>query len=246
MASQQTIDRWIEEAGIDAERVKTSKAGDPVVWSSCGRCGGAGYFNCFSHIHQGKCFACGGAKGRYVPLQRVAASARKAAKAAAKAAIERHEAPRRAARAARAFLKAHKGLAVALRTDSNIGRSFARQLARKGFLSGRQVEVAHEVAAKIAARAEIAEVEVPEGRQQVEGKVVSVKETVTQFGITDKMLVEVMHDGCRFKVFGTVPRAISSVERGDSVRFVATLQPKERGFGFFSRPSKAEVVEAAA
>lgn len=37
------------------------KLGTDKVPSTCGRCGGKGYFNCYGHIYNGRCFQCGGA-----------------------------------------------------------------------------------------------------------------------------------------------------------------------------------------
>jgi hypothetical protein len=56
-----------------------------------------------------------------------------------------------------------------------------------------------------------------------------------------KMLVKVEVQGGLAKVWGTMPAALDA-GRGDRVAFDAKVTPKERGFGFFSRPTKAEVV----
>lgn len=45
-----------------------------------------------------------------------------------------------------------------------------------------------------------------------------------------------------FKVWGTVPAAIDVVEAGQRVTFTATVEPKDETFGFFKRPTKAEVI----
>lgn len=37
------------------------KIGTDKVPSTCGRCGGSGYFQCYGHIYNGRCFLCGGA-----------------------------------------------------------------------------------------------------------------------------------------------------------------------------------------
>lgn len=36
------------------------KVGTDRVPTTCGRCGGSGYFNCFRHIYAGRCFGCDG------------------------------------------------------------------------------------------------------------------------------------------------------------------------------------------
>ncbi|KPJ92596.1 MAG: hypothetical protein AMS18_07125 [Gemmatimonas sp. SG8_17] len=88
-------------------------------------------------------------------------------------------------------------------------------------------------------------VDVPEGRQQLEGEVLSVKMKYTAFGDTLKMLVRVTTDEGIFKVWGTVPtNLVADIERNHVVRFTATLKRSDdRGFGFFSRPAKASIVE---
>lgn len=99
--------------------------------------------------------------------------------------------------------------------------------------------------AKLAVQATIAPLSA--GRQTVEGEVLTVKFVDNPYAYnssTMKMLVKL--DGGQ-RVWGTVPSTIADdVERGVRVRFVATVTPKdgETDFGFYSRPSKAEVVAA--
>jgi hypothetical protein len=94
-----------------------------------------------------------------------------------------------------------------------------------------------------AARKEVelaAAVPVPAGRQEIEGEIVSIKQYDDgRFGVQVKMLVK-----CGgFKVFGSVPSAISEAAApGVRVKFSAEIEPKEVGFGFFKRPSKAAIV----
>jgi hypothetical protein len=247
MVKQETVERWAAEAGVPLDSVKF-QAGAPVVWRACWRCGGTGYLNCFGHVDGGRCFRCHTAKGEWVSLKGIAARERARPRKAARAKAKALAAAAQATRDARSFLASHPGLGAALRSDRkfHLLRSFANQLARKGELSDRQVEVAFEVAAKVAARpAEAPEVAVPSGRQVVEGKVVSVKEHDSPFGLQLKMLVKVETAAGAYKVYGTVPRCIDEVEGGELVKFNATLEPKETGFGFFSRPMKAAVVEAS-
>ena len=76
-----------------------------------------------------------------------------------------------------------------------------------------------------------------EGRYEITGEVISIKWSKDMgYGSTQKMLVK-MSTG--HKVYGSVPRSISSVEKGDTVTFTAKVERKESDFGFFSRPSKA-------
>lgn len=84
--------------------------------------------------------------------------------------------------------------------------------------------------------------DVPTGRQQVTGRVLSTKWKDTQFGSTLKMMVRC--DG--FDVWGSVPRELhGDIEAGDTVTFTARFeQSNDKGFGFFTRPSKAVNADA--
>lgn len=75
----------------------------------------------------------------------------------------------------------------------------------------------------------------------VEGEVLSVKWRENPWGGGLKMLVKETRG---FKVWGSVPSAISEVERGAVVRFVANVEASndDECFGFFKRPRKAVVV----
>jgi hypothetical protein len=79
----------------------------------------------------------------------------------------------------------------------------------------------------------------PEGRQSIKGNVVSIKEYPSQYsnGYYYKMLVE-LASGAR--VFGTIPKHLSDVEKGDTVEFTATFSrsDKDQSFGFYKKPTK--------
>ena len=79
------------------------------------------------------------------------------------------------------------------------------------------------------------------------GKVLACKWVDHDFGSTLKMLVEVTSDEGVFKVWGTVPSAINPAI-DDLVEFVANVEASrdDESFGFFKRPRKAVVVDAAA
>jgi hypothetical protein len=237
---------WVETAiegrFITAETAIARKGvnGPLAVWRACGRCGGTGYINAFGHVEGGVCFGCRGGKGRFVTIQKLAARARKAARdekrAVEAARIARIEIPR----AARKFLAENEGLAAALATPGvEIIRSFARQIARKGHLSAKQVETAIRIANEEAEKP--APVEIEAGRRELTGTVISVKEREGYaYGTIEwKMLVEI---GPGARVFGSIPKAINFGHdlKGATVTFTATVEPKEAGFGFFSRPAKAK------
>ncbi len=88
---------------------------------------------------------------------------------------------------------------------------------------------------------------VEEGRQVVEGKIVSVKVQDNGFDTRTVMTVKIQAEGGCWLTWGTLPSAISAANVGDSVRFTARLQvsPDNDYFTFFSRPSKASIVERA-
>lgn len=83
-----------------------------------------------------------------------------------------------------------------------------------------------------------------EGRIQISGEVVSIKEQESIYGITTKMLVR---DDRKFNVWGTVPSSIYDVEVGQRVEFTATVEAStdDETFGFYKRPSKAKLMEEA-
>jgi hypothetical protein len=75
----------------------------------------------------------------------------------------------------------------------------------------------------------------PTGRVVVEGKVLSIKQVESQWGTVTKILI----DCGAYRLFGTAPGHVVYDTRDAVVRFKATVEPKEVGFGFYSRPGKA-------
>ena len=82
-----------------------------------------------------------------------------------------------------------------------------------------------------------------EGKGEVIGEVISLKEVDGRFGFQYKMLVE---DFKGYRVYGTVPKFLvdADVKKGDFVKFTAKLKEKETGFGFYSRPNNGVLVDA--
>jgi len=82
----------------------------------------------------------------------------------------------------------------------------------------------------------------PEGRTQIEGVILKLKEPdeYAQFP-SWKMMVK---DNRGFRVWGSVPSSIEEANKGDKVRFTATITPSKDDdkFGFYKRPSKAEII----
>lgn len=100
---------------------------------------------------------------------------------------------------------------------------------------------------------------VPSGRAKVEGSIVSVKHTETTLVRRTIHQTKVLIQCDGYRLFGTVPSGITATVFADGygvdadeklkglrIRFTATVQPKEAGFGFFSRPTGGEVLDAAA
>lgn len=141
----------------------------------------------------------------------------------------------------------------------------ARKLYRFGSLSDAQVDAVRRGIERQAERAaEIASAgPFPEGRVLIEGEVVSDKWTEDRgYGSQHKMLVK-LADGN--KIYGTVPRTIEDAcvnswdqqtgdvipgmeLRGAHVRFTATAERSrdDEHFGFYSRPTKAEILTTGA
>lgn len=95
----------------------------------------------------------------------------------------------------------------------------------------------------------------PEGRITVVGKVLTVKFKDTGFGMTRKILVQ-SEEG--FKVWGSAPSSVKvpailgddepvSIQVGDRISFSAKVFPSKDDvkFGFYSRPTRAEILEFA-
>lgn len=79
------------------------------------------------------------------------------------------------------------------------------------------------------------------GKRLLEGEVVSVKwQTDGYYGPTKKMVV-LLRDGNR--VFGTVPKSITNVEKGQNVSLFGNVMvsKNDENFGFYSHPSKAVI-----
>lgn len=150
------------------------------------------------------------------------------------------------------FVAANPDLAFMADKDHEHTNSFVADVARKlrayGELSERQVEAVRRSIVRDAERDVERAVEptapVIEGRGEVSGRVLSTKWQDSDFGSTLKMLVQ---DDRGFKVWGSVPSSIE-VERGDVVRFTATVERSQddEAFGFFKRPTKAVVVSPVA
>jgi len=158
--------------------------------------------------------------------------------------------------------------------SSSFLTSVAGSLRKYGTLYPRQAEAVTKCIAYDASRAARAEQQAARtesapalaaGRYVITGKIVSTKWQESQFGNTQKMLVE-LEDGNR--VWGSVPSSLADLtlsttevneERtgynviegislpGTKIQFTATVEisDKDEHFGFFARPAKTVVLEEA-
>lgn len=135
-------------------------------------------------------------------------------------------------------------LAARGRTD-NFYTSLAASYARYGSFTERQEQALRHSLTQRAAREIPVTAPVPQGRVQITGTVLTVKWQENDFGGSLKMLVQA---DAGWKVYGTVPASIAHLDtlKGLRITFTATVQPKEAGFGFFSRPTNGSVIEAEA
>ena len=137
----------------------------------------------------------------------------------------------------------------------DICQSFLSALNKWNKLSPKQVECVRGMIKKDAARraewaakraeeeSTLAPVPVTSDRIRVTGEVVTVKPDVyTRFGEVDKIIVQ-----CEggYKLYGTLPKPLTldDVAVGTTISFDARVEPASdsKVFGFFSRPTKAEV-----
>lgn len=108
----------------------------------------------------------------------------------------------------------------------------------------RSIEKDAERAQRAAAREQEVTAPVIEGRVEVVGTIISYDIKENDFGVRTVITVK---DHRGFKVWGTCPR---SIDYGDlvnkQVRFTAEIEKSDRDetFGFFKRPTKAQIIEA--
>lgn len=130
--------------------------------------------------------------------------------------------------------------------NANIDQAIAWEAERVEREAAELAECIEEAYAEHARRE--ARVDVPEGIEDVVGKIISIKGVDGYYGgMSLKMLVE---DDRGFRVYGTFPTAFYSdkqdANKGDRVSFNAALVRKDHDFGFFKRPTQCKVIERAA
>jgi hypothetical protein len=145
-----------------------------------------------------------------------------------------------------AFLAEHPGLKEALEIDHYIIRDIKSRFVQWRNLSEKQIALVFKIADE-ANNPKPEEIKVPakilDGRQVIEGEVVSVKGYDSPYGYTEKMLVKIKEPEGHWLTWGSVPSALSSIDKGSMIRFTAKLeQGDEEHFTRFSRPTKSEVI----
>lgn len=247
-------------ANTEIRSNRIDKPGYIRIDAPCTRCGGSGIVRPW-----GVCFRCGG-PGREPNGERVYAypvswtdeqveAHVQGRKDKAAAARDRKAAKQAAAR--EAFLATNSELATLFAewsADRPAFGSFVNDVLWKldhyGSISERQVEVVLQAAAKdrqwaadkAAQKAadEAAAKPVPTGTVQIEGEVLTTQWRETEWGSSLKVLVK----GDGWKVWGSAPSALHGLDKGDVIRFTASVEASndDPTFGFFKRPRKAELV----
>lgn len=260
MATQATIDKWkteVAEAGFD--QLCTLEGGEPGVIVTCWRCGGGGEYS-FNHKDGTMCYGCSGKGVNYKRLSTVVQKVRRARRAADPAVIAKKAAKKRAAKLAviseaREFIAARAELQAAFagRKHGTL-RDIARQLVRKGCISEAQIALVIKLAGELDADAQNAATEVQaeplpvtDERVKVVGEITAASWKSNDFGLTLKITVK-SEDG--WKVWGTCPSDFGEDESalvGRRVSFMARISPArdDDRFGFFKRPTQAQIDSAA-
>ena len=252
----------LNKYGTDLDAVAGAvHAGSPdteTVTFECCRCSGTGTIPHFGHVREGVCFECGGSPStaRYTltvgelrakARRDATARDRKAARAAAKATVIDE------------WKAANEDIVTYLRPHIEAwgGSAFLRGLAEQVFSHGRPL-TAEQVAAVRAgiardaekAAAKAATPELAEGKLDIEGLIVGVKNVEDTYGYASRWVTKMTVDlGDGTRVYGTMPAKLvdAGAGRGDTVRFAATIT-RSRGdhtFGFFKAPSRASVLDSA-
>lgn len=173
---------------------------------------------------------------------------------AARRASERRERVARSARA-RAYLAENPEVLALLRAlRATEGPSICRNLIAWGSLTPGQIAYARNRVEELSVVWGAIPRALPK-RVAIEGRVLMVKSHDSAYGSSWKMIVRAELPGSNgaVKLWGSVPESLWTLDangqpkapRGARVRFLAAVQPSDRdaAFGFFKRPTKAEIVE---
>lgn len=236
------------------------RKGSERIYEKCGKCSGTGVYSGPSSISfytatvgavTYGCLQCKGT-GRYSFL---VSSARATARRRAETAVSEHERVKNLMAAYADFNVAHGATAAALedagaslRDGDPLKYSMRDLLEEVQTITILTIDrgawiLKAESALEQLQQREDSKRPVPVGRTQLTGTTLSFKRVENRYGSTLKMLVG--SEG--WKVWGSVPAALSGVSRGDLIEFEATVvaSDDDPAFGFFSRPTKARLIEAA-
>lgn len=233
---------------------------------ACTRCDGEGHYM-FNHIERHSiCYRCDGYKAdpratvylTYAEAEKAAnrradARAKRAARKAAKQAAEEQ-----AAAAAVAEWMVQYPREAALLHETGAGQFVAsvteQVLINHKVPSEKQMSVLTRIVEDREAAAAKPAAEVPEGRVEITGTIISRKFVENAYGTTTKLLIE---DDRGFRVYGTMPKGLNIADNktrysaediielpGRRVTLTATLErsAKDPAFGFYARPAKARLI----
>lgn len=241
------------------------------VWEQCWKCEGTGSVSWGMNVDglvgnrlvPFVCFSCNGVGGKTISAKTQVSRCRTERKNHQEAIRVREQAEKsqseRDAKLA-AWIKDHKDVMEALNTLQGLFPDNLRDsLSEYGSLTENQC-----TAILNAATEKAQAVEVPEGRGTVTGKIVSVKRTENFYGYSATVNYRAtIVDDRGFRVNGNLPSSLindlyamweqehttghsdrahwEDIAKGVRVTFTATLEPKETGFAFFKRPTKASI-----
>lgn len=145
----------------------------------------------------------------------------------------------------RVTLAENPGLNSLLKSEILFVQSIRENVCKWGTITPNQLAAVQDAVARAAKEAAKVSGEALAGRQTVTGEILTIKNQPSIYGTQWKMLVEVQNeDGTFSKAWGTNPASLFESKKGDIVQFTATFKPNGDGFSFFSRPTKATIVES--
>lgn len=110
----------------------------------------------------------------------------------------------------------------------------------------REMQRTREKAARAAEQAPAVPVPQSDERIAVEGRIATIREDATDFGMQLRCLLICRAGEGEFKLWGSLPSAALGAKIGDTLRFMAKVErsQKDEAFGFYKRPTKVEWIPA--